>query len=220
MTGEQRYRLRQRFPLLPYLEQQGWKPTAYSEKDEVCVRCPLHRDNRPSFYVNRRKNVFYCQGCGQGGDVIRLVELLHGLDFQAALATLDGHEDVSAQHVWRDTCDFYQQQLDGNLEAQCYLRSRGIEDPEIVQEMGIGMHPAAVCAPIWKVWVMGARRWFPAGSSTGMAATACGGQSHFRLRRRGACTAATPTPLTAGIVFWRAPREVSTDGNAQKTARR
>ncbi|MBZ5625017.1 MAG: hypothetical protein LAQ69_40890, partial [Acidobacteriia bacterium] len=29
MTSEQRYHLRRRFPLLPYLEQQGWKATAY-----------------------------------------------------------------------------------------------------------------------------------------------------------------------------------------------
>lgn len=141
MTSEQRYRLRQRFPLLPYLEQHGWKPAAYSEKDEVCGLCPLHRDSRPSFYVNRRKNVFYCQGCGQGGDVIRLVELLHGLDFRTALETLNGQEEVSAKQLWSDACDFYRQQLPRNLEAQCYLRQRGIEDPGIVGEMGIGYAP-------------------------------------------------------------------------------
>ena len=76
MTSEQRYHFGRWFPLLPYLTQTGWKPTAYSERDEVCGLCPLHRDSRPSFYVNRRKDVFYCHGCGQGGDVIRLVELL------------------------------------------------------------------------------------------------------------------------------------------------
>jgi CHC2 zinc finger len=65
MTGEQRYRLRRKIPLLTYLKQHGWKPTAYSESDEVCGLCPLHRDSRPSFYVNRRKDVFYCHGCGR-----------------------------------------------------------------------------------------------------------------------------------------------------------
>jgi hypothetical protein len=48
MTAEQRYRLRRSIPLLPYLEQQGWKATAYSERDEVCGLCPLHDDSRPS----------------------------------------------------------------------------------------------------------------------------------------------------------------------------
>lgn len=141
MTGEQRYRLRRRFPLLPYLEQQGWKATAYSERDEVCGRCPLHPDSRPSFYVNRLKNVFYCHGCGRGGDVIRLVELLHGLDFQAALATLNGQEEASGKRLWSDACDFYRQQLPRDYEAQWYLRNRGIEDREIVEEMGIGWAP-------------------------------------------------------------------------------
>ena len=137
MTGDQRYRLRRSVPLLPYLEQQGWKPTAYSERDEVCGLCPLHEDSRSSFYVNRRKNVFYCHGCGQGGDVIRLVELLHGLDFQAALAKLNGR----GKQLWSDACAFYRHQLRVNLEAQSYLRSRGIEDPEIVERMRIGYAP-------------------------------------------------------------------------------
>jgi DNA primase len=141
MTPDQRYRLRRRVPLLPYLEQYGWKPTAYSERDEVCGLCPLHRDSRPSFYVNRRKNVFYCHGCGQGGDVIRLVELLHGWDFRSALASLDGQEPFGGTRLWNDACDFYRHQLRSNLDAQCYLRSRGIEDPEIVEEMRIGYAP-------------------------------------------------------------------------------
>jgi len=142
MTSEQRYRLRRRIPLLSYLKQQGWKPAAYSESDEVCGLCPLHRDSRPSFYVNRRKDVFYCHGCGQGGDVIRLAQLLHGLSFRAALATLDdGQEQAGAKRLWSDACEFYRHQLRYSLEAQLYLRSRGIEDPEIVKRMGIGYAP-------------------------------------------------------------------------------
>ena len=141
MTGEQRYRLRRRVPLLTYLEQQGWKPTAYSERDEVCGLCPLHHDSRPSFYVNRRKNVFYCHGCGQGGDVIRFVELMHGLDFRAALASIGGQEEAGGKRLWSEACDFYRHQLRYNLDAQWYLRSRGIEDQETVERMRIGYAP-------------------------------------------------------------------------------
>jgi len=141
MTSEQRYYLRRRFPLIPYLTQTGWKATAYSERDEVCGLCPLHRDSRPSFYVNRRKEVFYCHGCGQGGDVIRLVELLHGVDFRTALASLTGQEEISGKRLWRDACDFYRHQLRSSVDAECYLQSRGIRDPEIVERMGIGYAP-------------------------------------------------------------------------------
>ena len=141
MTSEERSRLRRRIPLLLYLEQQGWKPKAYSESDEVCGLCPLHRDSRPSFYVNRRKDVFYCHGCGQGGDVIRLAELLHGMDFRAALATLGESGEEEETQVWSDACDFYQHHLQCNIEAQCYLRRRGIESPEVIERMRIGYAP-------------------------------------------------------------------------------
>ena len=140
MNCQQRQHLRRSVPLLPYLQQQGWKPTAYSESDEVYGVCPLHRDSRPSFYVNRRKDVFYCHGCGQGGDVIRLVELLHGLNFGAALAALMGQEG-NGQRLWNDACDFYQHQLRYSLDAQSYLRSRGIEDQETIERMRIGYAP-------------------------------------------------------------------------------
>lgn len=143
MTNQQRTRLRRRVPLLTYLEQQGWKPTAYSESDEVCGRCPLHGDSRPSFYVNRRKDVFYCHGCGQGGDVIRLVELMHGWDFRTALANLGGEEQggASGKRLWNDAGDFYRHQLSYSIDAQTYLHRRGIESPEVVQRMRIGYAP-------------------------------------------------------------------------------
>ena len=143
MTSQQRNLLRHRIPLLTYLEQQGWKPSAYSEADEVVGLCPLHCDRRPSFYVNRRKDVFYCHGCGQGGDVIRLAELLHDVDFRSALATLarlDEPPDNDRQ-VWNDACDFYQHHLQSNLAAQSYLGRRGIESPEVIQRMRIGYAP-------------------------------------------------------------------------------
>src|SRR5437879_5206938 len=50
----------QRPPVLEYLEQHGWKILRRSGREEVAGLCPLHRETQPSFYVNRRKNVFYC----------------------------------------------------------------------------------------------------------------------------------------------------------------
>jgi DNA primase len=141
MTSEQRDHLRRRIPLLTYLEQQGWKPAAYSESDEVCGPCPLHPDSRPSFYVNRRKDVFYCHGCGQGGDVIRLAQLMQGLDFGGALAILAPPEGTDRRRLWSDACDFYRLQLRSNLEAQAYLHSRGIAVAGIVDRLGIGYAP-------------------------------------------------------------------------------
>jgi len=60
------------------------RPVGYDS--EFVGLCPLHQETRPSFYVNARKNLFYCHGCGQGGDLIRFVELSRHLSFRPSLA--------------------------------------------------------------------------------------------------------------------------------------
>ena len=87
-VGEDVERLKRRMPLLDYLRQQNWAGRPASRFEYVGL-CPLHKESQPSFYVNTRKNVFYCHGCGQGGNLIRLVQLLRGLSFQQSLACLD-----------------------------------------------------------------------------------------------------------------------------------
>ena len=52
--------------------------------------CPLgtHADSSPSFVVSERKNVWRCHGCGQGGDVLALVQRLNGVSFRHAVELL------------------------------------------------------------------------------------------------------------------------------------
>lgn len=42
-------------------------------------RCPLHNERTASFKLYEGNNSFYCYGCGQGGDVIKLYQLLRGI---------------------------------------------------------------------------------------------------------------------------------------------
>jgi hypothetical protein len=51
-------------------------------------RCPFHEENTPSFKVDPDKQLFYCFGCREGGDVITLVEKLKGYLFKDVLAYL------------------------------------------------------------------------------------------------------------------------------------
>jgi hypothetical protein len=47
--------------------------------------CPFHPDSKPSFYVNP-DGLWYCQPCGQGGDVFGFLQLAKGLnDFPTAV---------------------------------------------------------------------------------------------------------------------------------------
>jgi len=50
--------------------------------------CPLHDDRRPSLRVNAEKQVWYCDPCGTGGDIIRFIELAERVSFKDALSIL------------------------------------------------------------------------------------------------------------------------------------
>jgi len=53
--------------------------------------CPLHNDRSPSLRVNAEKQVWYCDPCVQGGDVIDFVMLADGLTFPQACKALGIH---------------------------------------------------------------------------------------------------------------------------------
>src|ERR1700686_2480397 len=80
--------LKQRLPLLDYLRQCKCTPRRTGTQSELVGLCPLRPETTPSFYVNARKNLFYCHGCGRGGDLIRFVQLSLGLSFRQSLAYL------------------------------------------------------------------------------------------------------------------------------------
>jgi len=141
-VGEDVETLKRRTPLLDYLRQHNWTGHPASRSEFVGL-CPLHEESRPSFYVNTRKDVFYCHGCGQGGDLIRFVQLSRGLSFRQSLACLDPEitpeADITA--VLEEAADFYQQQLDHSPDAISYLQRRGVHDLALLRELGIGYAP-------------------------------------------------------------------------------
>jgi DNA primase len=122
--------------LLEYLQQHGWKIVHDAGREEVAGLYPLHRDTRPSFYVNRRKQVFYCHGGGRGGGLARLIRWLK----PAEASTPDL---PAAAQLLEHAYGFYQRQLARSGEAHAYLTMRGIYDPAVVERMRIGYAPGA-----------------------------------------------------------------------------
>ena len=48
------------------------------DKHNKCV-CPFHDEKTPSFSISKSKQMYYCFGCGVGGDLISLTEKLFNL---------------------------------------------------------------------------------------------------------------------------------------------
>src|SRR5689334_1065623 len=89
--------LKQRISLLDYLQQRNWTARRSGSRQEFVGFCPFHAETRPSFYVNARKNLFYCHGCERGGDLIRFVELSEHLSFRESLAYLKQHKAAAPE---------------------------------------------------------------------------------------------------------------------------
>jgi DNA primase len=108
--------------------------------------CPLHNDHKPSFLMDPDKNLFYCYGCGRGGDVIRFAELYHQMKFPQAVALLREWSGVTA--LLEEVTGFYRMQLFRHREAVSYLQQRGLHAPEIIEHMRIGYAPGR-CLRVW-----------------------------------------------------------------------
>jgi len=141
-VGEDIERLKRRTPLLDYLRQHNWAGRPVGRFEYVGL-CPLHKESQPSFYVNPGKNVFYCHGCGQGGDLIRFLQLSRGLSFRQSLDSLDPEivPEADSSSLLERVAAFYQQQLDLCPEAIRYLHRRGVHDPVLIRELRVGYAP-------------------------------------------------------------------------------
>lgn len=57
--------------------------------------CPFHSEKTPSFSVTPDRQIFYCFGCGQGGDVIKFVMEIEQFTFSEAVKFLADQNGIS-----------------------------------------------------------------------------------------------------------------------------
>jgi DNA primase len=139
--------LKQQIPLLDYLQAHDWQPSRQLSRGRWMGLCPLHSDHKPSFLVDPSKSLFYCYGCGRGGDVIRFAELYHQVKFPQALALL--HQWRGLAPLLHEAAGFYRMELHRHGEAIAYLRQRGVRSPEVIERMRIGYAPDGGCLRRW-----------------------------------------------------------------------
>lgn len=117
--------------------------------------CPIHKEKTPSFSVDPVQGLFYCFGCGAGGDAIKLHMLSTGDDFPAAIESLatrygiplPSRETKAGSKTERDlegalqaAAAFFTDQLRKSSFAREYLERRRIP-PELIERFGLGYAP-------------------------------------------------------------------------------
>src|ERR1700740_376713 len=126
--------------------------------------CPFHQEKSPSFTVSPIKQIFYCFGCGKGGDVFNFVMEMEKCEFPEAVKLVaekcgisiprpkerSGEERKENQQrallveMHREAQTFFVKQLEGTLEgkaARAYLEDRGL-DKDAIARFGIGYAPS------------------------------------------------------------------------------
>ncbi len=123
--------------------------------------CPFHDEKTPSFHVTPSRGLWYCFGCGEGGDVIAFLQKVDNLSFVEAVEKLankfnielrfeQGSSNISDNRnqknkifeINRLTKEFYQKFL-SNPEAEIgrnFLKSRGF-DKNSADKFSIGFAP-------------------------------------------------------------------------------
>jgi DNA primase len=136
--------------------------------------CPFHDERTPSFSVNADEKLYYCFGCGEGGDAFKFVQQTEGLEFQEAVELLAERSGVRVEREEDDpkaeqrrrrrerllslldrAARFYATYLRESAEARPareYLASRGLSD-EVLAEFRVGYSPSA-----WDRMLVGARQ--------------------------------------------------------------
>ena len=126
--------------------------------------CPFHQEKTPSFTVSPLKQIFYCFGCGKGGDVFNFVMDIEKSAFPEAVRTVaercgiaiprprdrspeerqENQQRATLVEMHREAQTFFTKQISGTLEgkaARAYLEDRGL-DNKAIDRFGIGYAPS------------------------------------------------------------------------------
>lgn len=120
--------------------------------------CPIHKEKTPSFSVDAEQGLFYCFGCGAGGDAIRLHMAMSGDDFPAAIESLArrfgvplptvapgrrgerSNEEPSLEAALLAAAEYFTRELERSADAKALLARRRVP-AELVRRFALGYAP-------------------------------------------------------------------------------
>jgi len=130
--------------------------------DRLVAVCPFpeHDDRSPSFNINVSGNLYYCHGCGRGGDAIRYVQETQSVTFPEAVEILADRFAIALTPVEdgvvaapnhrklitslnAEAHEFFQQQLLNGEDSsgRDFIAQRGYDLTAAVTEFGMGYAP-------------------------------------------------------------------------------
>jgi DNA primase len=132
--------------------------------DRMVGLCPFHTEKTPSFSVSPSKQMYYCFGCGEGGDTIKFLREIEHLQFAEAVERLAKESGITVRYEGDTPADrraasrrqilqraneeataLYHRTLLETPEAadaRAYIQGRGV-DQETAERFGIGYAPRA-----------------------------------------------------------------------------
>lgn len=124
--------------------------------------CPFHKDKKPSFSVNRTKNIYKCFSCGEGGDAFSFLMKIEHKTFGEVIFDLaeeqnidierQGHNAEAAAEkkalkqllleVNQEASRWFQQQLNTEpaYDVRQYLERRGLSE-QTIENFKLGFVP-------------------------------------------------------------------------------
>jgi DNA primase len=140
--------IKKRLPIMSVLAHYGIK----ADKNDH-IKCPFHKDDKPSCKIYTDTNTYNCFGCGKSGDVIQFIQDKENCDKHTALkkatelatgsTTENNHKNTDVMGIAskraaeaENFAELFNRQKDGlprSPKAQQYLKNRCLEQ---LQEVG------------------------------------------------------------------------------------
>jgi DNA primase len=127
---------------------------------DLLGRCPFHEDAEASLVVTPAKNLWHCFGCQVGGGPIDWVMKSQGVSFRHAVELLRNDSPLAAAStvkkasvpklappvafdadyaaLMQQVVAYYHETLKASPEALDYLKSRGLDHPELIDRFQLG----------------------------------------------------------------------------------
>jgi DNA primase len=158
MAGDAVAEVKSRLDLIEVI---GGYVTLHRAGRELTGLCPFHAEKTPSFTVSPERQVWYCHGCHEGGDLFKFIEQIERIDFRQALEMLADRAGVELEtgpRSDRGAGRRRRRSIELNARAQAYyqhvlwaapagepgrnlLLDRGV-DEALARRFGVGFAPA------------------------------------------------------------------------------